>query len=1047
MKKSILKGVKCLTLIPIMLGVSSTATLANAVDYEDSENSYEYSFEAETKHEFNSFDNIEAGQENYKEFILEGSDYSEDDLQPSVITQYNEKIPVGNEPNSPYVTPNPITGQTPKSAFARMITNDVLNFGKVKIEDPTVKTDQSFSDLRWSLWADWINLTMKKGNGLQDGARLIIEPDTGTYLKINKISQKGLTYEADVTLHVNGNLAFWGEVDSGWNGYGIDTWTTDDSYVNFDVDFKFTYSPTYNSSSKQFSLNPNVEVSHKNFAWYIYVRTSVDYSDEIADEVYQKLLEKIRDNVVPGFVSQIRDKFQAKVQAGNQVFSLGGIEPQWESQIDKIVKNYNGAGKYVKAATDRINYLLWSNNALSGTGLLLEAVACDDLTSTNPSAYMNTTMTRDGIDFNNYESSTIADHCDMIIGQEGFNLGDATNLNGPTPWTEAWGTTLRNTLLSRDVDHNHLPLMSRDRYQYVYGINDWVRYFDKQGWEEVKNQYAIEKNQYDADMDLWVSRCAPSTASLSDATPAVIDCNNFPVAPIEPDIDDYRGKVKQPRGTGRCDLEMRTYTNNPDSIENTAPVMIIHGGSWKTRYGSFSAAESYVSHLTNRGYTVYMPFYRLTGKNADTTEACQGANWERINGSTSFTPVSGNERAMEYVQNRHPGQQIKLIGFSAGSNMALNIVQKNPDDISKAILFYPPTDLEEFYDGYYTGTDNPDYIGNYGSANRYSSTYDHMAGYLEDFLLIKDFNDINVTRDYFYENSLAKKISESPASYPPLYIMHSAKDNTVPWRQSMHLCNAYGGTLGDSSVENGSVTKLEWTGARRKFECNPESSHPTIFDYLKRGVATYGNSPIHAFDVDIPGFGLIVNDSDKKEFTHSIKSALYWLDTDNVVRFKSPSIDDIQVSVSGDSAILDVKVSHPSGSSKVQSVYAYAVPCVHVSGEDWECELTDLPQGIYSNQLYVWAEDVYGNRGVPELVPPFEITAVNYTVSANAGNGGHITPSVQTVEGGYSAAFTVTPSTGYRIASVTGCNGSLSGNTYTTGAITGDCTVQANFSK
>ncbi|WP_156033363.1 BACON domain-containing protein [Candidatus Magnetobacterium casense] len=40
----------------------------------------------------------------------------------------------------------------------------------------------------------------------------------------------------------------------------------------------------------------------------------------------------------------------------------------------------------------------------------------------------------------------------------------------------------------------------------------------------------------------------------------------------------------------------------------------------------------------------------------------------------------------------------------------------------------------------------------------------------------------------------------------------------------------------------------------------------------------------------------------------------------------------------------------------------------------------------------------------------------------------------------------MTPNTGYSIGSVTGCGGSLSGNTYTTGAITANCTVTATFS-
>ena len=69
-----------------------------------------------------------------------------------------------------------------------------------------------------------------------------------------------------------------------------------------------------------------------------------------------------------------------------------------------------------------------------------------------------------------------------------------------------------------------------------------------------------------------------------------------------------------------------------------------------------------------------------------------------------------------------------------------------------------------------------------------------------------------------------------------------------------------------------------------------------------------------------------------------------------------------------------------------------------------------------------------------------------YTVTASAGTGGSISPSgAVSVNSGATKAFTVTPNTGYKISSVSGCNGTLSGNTYTTGAITSDCTVTASF--
>ncbi len=71
---------------------------------------------------------------------------------------------------------------------------------------------------------------------------------------------------------------------------------------------------------------------------------------------------------------------------------------------------------------------------------------------------------------------------------------------------------------------------------------------------------------------------------------------------------------------------------------------------------------------------------------------------------------------------------------------------------------------------------------------------------------------------------------------------------------------------------------------------------------------------------------------------------------------------------------------------------------------------------------------------------------ITHTVTPTAGPNGSIAPSTpQTVTDGSTVAFTVTPDTHYGIASVTGCGGSLSGNTYTTAPITADCTVSATF--
>jgi len=68
-----------------------------------------------------------------------------------------------------------------------------------------------------------------------------------------------------------------------------------------------------------------------------------------------------------------------------------------------------------------------------------------------------------------------------------------------------------------------------------------------------------------------------------------------------------------------------------------------------------------------------------------------------------------------------------------------------------------------------------------------------------------------------------------------------------------------------------------------------------------------------------------------------------------------------------------------------------------------------------------------------------------YTVSATAGPGGTVTPTISQVQYGDTASVILTPDTGYRIDSVTGCGGSLTGDRYVTDVITGDCLIDVSF--
>ncbi|GLI38486.1 carboxypeptidase regulatory-like domain-containing protein [Geobacter hydrogenophilus] len=91
--------------------------------------------------------------------------------------------------------------------------------------------------------------------------------------------------------------------------------------------------------------------------------------------------------------------------------------------------------------------------------------------------------------------------------------------------------------------------------------------------------------------------------------------------------------------------------------------------------------------------------------------------------------------------------------------------------------------------------------------------------------------------------------------------------------------------------------------------------------------------------------------------------------------------------------------------------------------------------------------DTTGNQSESTVVSFTTMAAPRYwKVTPAAPAYGTISPSsVQTVLEGTTTSFTLTPSTGYMIASASGCGGTLSGDTFTTGPVTADCTVTALF--
>ena len=104
--------------------------------------------------------------------------------------------------------------------------------------------------------------------------------------------------------------------------------------------------------------------------------------------------------------------------------------------------------------------------------------------------------------------------------------------------------------------------------------------------------------------------------------------------------------------------------------------------------------------------------------------------------------------------------------------------------------------------------------------------------------------------------------------------------------------------------------------------------------------------------------------------------------------------------------------------------------------------------------VWSWGGNTFGQLGdgtINSSLRP-ESSAISQNLSllvtpVVAGSGGTISPAtVQTVATGSPIIFTLTPANSkYKIASVNGCGGSLSGNSYTISSVIGDCTVNAVF--
>lgn len=71
----------------------------------------------------------------------------------------------------------------------------------------------------------------------------------------------------------------------------------------------------------------------------------------------------------------------------------------------------------------------------------------------------------------------------------------------------------------------------------------------------------------------------------------------------------------------------------------------------------------------------------------------------------------------------------------------------------------------------------------------------------------------------------------------------------------------------------------------------------------------------------------------------------------------------------------------------------------------------------------------------------FSTNPIQHKVSTTSSFGGALSPGSSMVPEGGFTSFQLNPKPGYKIQSISGCGGTLSGNTYTTGFINAPCTI------
>ena len=243
---------------------------------------------------------------------------------------------------------------------------------------------------------------------------------------------------------------------------------------------------------------------------------------------------------------------------------------------------------------------------------------------------------------------------------------------------------------------------------------------------------------------------------------------------------------------GECSLEMRIHSPLPSdgsdrygASRNTfRPVIAFHGGIWQGRYSGALALEAFATSMTNQGFVVFEPFYRLIGDLEGNME-CNNATLDEV-----LTDASD---AMSWVlQNAwHYGAVGKpvLFGQSAGGHLAGVLAVERAAEVAAAVLFYAPVDFTHL------------------AQQLINSEIDTQAGQeILEAVVDQTLETLDPQAPeqapLFQRNSLPARIVIDTVSkpIPPFFLLQGQNDTFLPYQQSVRLCNALAGRALDSAL-------------------------------------------------------------------------------------------------------------------------------------------------------------------------------------------------------------------------------------------------------